>query len=129
MRLDKELQVHANELEDKLQSLQKKIKEKESAIASLKGGYTMQQLEQMKENLNKSIKSLNKKLDELMTASSAQKDLPTKKRKLEKDLQTYQQEYNKRKRICKDVMECILENYPKSKQHFYEEVGIDIVNV
>ncbi|XP_017302651.1 homologous-pairing protein 2 homolog [Diaphorina citri] len=34
-------------------------------------------------------------------------------------------EYNKRKRMCTEMLEAILENYPKSKKILLEEVGIE----
>lgn len=33
--------------------------------------------------------------------------------------------YKKRKRMCTDILDAILENYPHSKNKLYEEIGIE----
>jgi 26S proteasome regulatory subunit (ATPase 3-interacting protein) len=34
-------------------------------------------------------------------------------------------EYKKRKRICSEIIDSILEGYPKTKKHLIEEVGLE----
>ena len=35
------------------------------------------------------------------------------------------QEWRKRKRICMNIVDAILENYPKSKKVLFEEIGLE----
>lgn len=38
-------------------------------------------------------------------------------------------EWRKRKRMCCDMLDAILEGYPKGKKALYEEVGIEVDDV
>ncbi|KAK2581899.1 hypothetical protein KPH14_002356 [Odynerus spinipes] len=91
MRIDKELQAHANEVETKYQDLEREIKNQEDDLMELTGST----------------------------------DLTETKRKTQSSLDEYSREYAKRKRLCTEIIDCILENYPGSKNELYDEVGID----
>lgn len=124
MRIDKELQVHANEIESKCQDVEKEIKAQETALAVLRSSMTIEEAREEKKILTESIKALTQKLDELMEATGSQ-DLSESKRKAETALKDYSKEYSKRKRMCLDIIDCILENYPGSKNDLYDEIGIE----
>ncbi|XP_031838281.1 homologous-pairing protein 2 homolog [Nomia melanderi] len=124
MRIDKELQAHANEVESKYQELEKEIKVQEALLMSIKSSITIEEAKEQKEVLKESIKILTNKLDALMEASGTE-DLTESKRKAEKALNEYSREYGKRKRLCTEIIDCILENYPHSKTELYEEIGIE----
>ena len=47
------------------------------------------------------------------------------KEKVYKGRETYVKAWRKRKRISSDILNAILEGYPKSKKQLYEEVGIE----
>ncbi|XP_034189906.1 homologous-pairing protein 2 homolog isoform X2 [Osmia lignaria lignaria] len=124
MRIDKELQVHANEVETKYQELDKEIKVQEALLVSMKSSITIAEAKKQKAVLEENIKMLTNKLDELMEASGTE-DLTESKRKGEKALDEYSREYAKRKRLCTEIIDCILENYPGTKAELYEEIGIE----
>ncbi|KAJ8364619.1 hypothetical protein SKAU_G00134500 [Synaphobranchus kaupii] len=50
---------------------------------------------------------------------------PEEKEKIYKEQSLYVKEWKKRKRLATDMMDAILEGYPKSKKQFLEEVGIE----
>ena len=124
MRIDKEMQAHANEVESKYQELENEIKVQEALLVSIKSSITIEEAKKQKAEVQENIKVLTQKLDELMEASGTE-DLTECKRKSEKALNNYSREHVKRKRLCTEIMDCILENYPGSKTELYEEIGIE----
>lgn len=124
MRIDKELQAHANEVESKYQELEREIKVREALLSSMKSSITIEEARRQKIELQKRIALLTNKLDGLMEASGTE-DLTESKKKAEKALSEYSREYAKRKRLCTEILDCILDNYPGSKTELYEEIGID----
>lgn len=128
MRIDKELQNHASEVENKYQQVIKEVKEQEALLASLKSTLTLEDAQKEKVVLQQNIKQLTHKLDKLMETSGGE-NLQESKRKAQENLDEYSHEYLKRKRICIEIIDCILENYPGNKEELYEEVGIDSTTV
>lgn len=128
MRIDKELQNHASEVENKYQDVIKDMKEQEALLASLKSSLTLEDAQKEKVALQQNVKQLTNKLDELMETSGAE-NLQESKRKAQDNLDEYSHEYLKRKRICIEIIDCILDSYPGNKEELYEEVGIDSTTV
>ncbi|KAI4498159.1 hypothetical protein M0802_006645 [Mischocyttarus mexicanus] len=124
MRIDKELQAHANEIETRYQDLEKEIKIQETLLTSLKSSITLEEARREKILLEESIQGLTNKLDKLVE-STGSTDLTEMKRKTQSSLDEYTREYHKRKRLCTELLDCILENYPGTKNELYEEIGID----
>ena len=124
MRMNRELQSHANEVENKYRELQEEIKVQEALLLSIKSSITIEEAKKEKVKLKERIEVLTNKLDGLMEASGTE-DLTETKRKTEEALNEYSREYSKRKRLCTDILDCILDNYPSSKTELYEEIGID----
>lgn len=124
MRIDKELQAHANEVESKHQELEKEIKVQEALLSSMKSSITIEEAKKQKVLTQQRIIELENKLDALMEANGTE-DLTESKRKAEKALNDYSREYVKRKRLCTEILDCILDNYPGSKNELYEEIGIE----
>lgn len=124
MRIDKELQAHVDEVNSKYQQVVKAVKDREVLLSTLKSSLTLEDAEKEKITLQQSIKQLTQKLDSLMLTAGSE-DLNESKRKVQKELDENLREYVKRKRMCTDIIDCILENYPASKDELYEEVGIN----
>lgn len=129
MRIDKELQGHANEVENQYQDVVKEMKEQEALLASLKSSLTLEDVQKEKIALQQSVKQLTHKLDELMETSGNAEDLQQSKRKAQEEMDEYSREYFKRKKICIEIIDCILENYPGNKDELYEEIGVDSTTV
>lgn len=128
MKLDRELQAHANEVEKKVQELETQIKVQEALLESVKSSVTIDEAKVQKAALEERVKILNQKLDNLMDASGTE-DLTEKKKNVEDALKIYSREYIKRKRLCTDILDCILENYHGSKAELFEEIGIEFRTV
>jgi len=128
MRIDKELQSHANEIETKYQEVMKEVKEQETLLASLKSSLTLEDVQKEKIALQENVQQLTHKLDKLMEKSDSE-DLQESKRKAQENLDEYSREYLKRKKICVEILDCILESYPGNKDELYEEIGIDSTTV
>ncbi|KAI5727629.1 hypothetical protein M8J77_004861 [Diaphorina citri] len=132
-----EVKKDAKEVKENLKQKEKELEEKQAVLKKL-------------QDENKQVKSKLKQLSQQMTEAEAkqkkaelQAELEEKKSKLEKlsrnvnvisevDKKTITdtkekmvKEYNKRKRMCTEMLEAILENYPKSKKILLEEVGIE----
>ncbi|XP_015184028.1 PREDICTED: homologous-pairing protein 2 homolog isoform X1 [Polistes dominula] len=127
MRIDKELQVHANEVETRYQDLEKEIKAQETLLASLKSSVTLEEARREKVLLEESIEVLTNKLN-ILIASTGSTDLTEMKRKTQSSLDEYSREYLKRKRLCTELTDCILENYPGTKSELYDEIDRRILD-
>lgn len=125
MRIDQELQAHANEVESKYEELDKEIKVQEAFLSSMRSCITIEEAQKQKAILQQRILVMSTKLDELMEASGTE-DLTETKRRTEEALNEYTREYLKRKRLCTEILDCILDNYPGSKAELYEEIGIEL---
>lgn len=61
--------------------------------------------------------------------TTSSEDLHEAKRKAQKKLDENLREYLKRKRMCTDILDCILENYPGNKEELFEKIGINTTAV
>lgn len=125
LRIDKEAQCCAKE--NKYQEILKEMKEQEALLFSLKSSLTLEDAQKEKVTLQQNIKELTHKLDELIENSSTVDlhDHTTAKRKAQETLDECSRAYLKRKRIVTEIIDCILDNYPGSKDKLYDEIGID----
>lgn len=73
--------------------------------------------------LNEENDKLQKKLDEL--SEGKVKVSPTDFKKAQQVKEKSSTELRKRKRICLEILDQILENYPKNKKALYDEIGIE----
>lgn len=123
LRMDRELQSHASEVESKQQLLEKEVRTMETSLAGLKSSITLEEAQKQKLERNNKVDYLSRKLSELMEVSGSE-DLTASKRKIENALIIRKREYSRRKRIVTEILDCIRENYPGSKTELYEEIGI-----
>ena len=74
--------------------------------------------------LQESITVLETRLEKL--SGEGAKDLISKedKKAVEKEHEASIKEWRKRKRMCLNIIDAIMESYPKSKKAFFEETGI-----
>lgn len=103
------------------------MKELENILSSLKSSLTLEDAQKEKVTLQQNIKELTCKLDELMENSNTVDlhDHSVSKRKAQDTLDEYTRAYLKRKKIVTEILDCILDNYPGSKDKLYDEIGID----
>lgn len=85
---------------------------------------TLEQARERKNELQESVTNLESKLSALSQTtnpiSQADRD------KIEKDYDQVVKVYRSRKRMCTDILDSILENYPKKKSILVEEIGLEL---
>lgn len=128
MRLTQEYQVHENELTRKCQELDKEVKKEEEEVAVLRTGLTLEEAIAERDKRLEVVKKLEDKLEDLKTKTGS-KDMAAVKKEAQKKDEIYSREYTKRKRMCNDVLEGILEGFPGSKKQLYEDIGIEVAIV
>lgn len=104
-------------------NIEQQTKETEASVRELLATPTNTDAKEELVTLEKSIKALRSKLDKLSqnTVIVSQEERIKIKNEHEKLLK----EYKKRKRLCMDVINAIMEGYPKPKKTLIEEVGIE----
>jgi len=122
---DKELSALDSEicaLTEKLQQLQAALQKCNAETnALLLSPTTTEALQQVK-NLTAEIASLEQKLQKLKSGQTID---PNMKKKIFDEHKTNVGHWRKRKRMTTDLMNAVLEGYPKTKKHFLEEVGLE----
>ena len=99
------------------------LKDAEGKLKELQSQPTNADAEHEMSELEVTVKGLEQRLHKL----SNEQNLVSKEEKenISKNHELAVKEWRKRKRMCSNVMEAILESYPKSKKDFIEEVGIE----
>ena len=99
------------------------MKEAEGKLKELQSQPTNEEAEKAISEAENIISGMEEKLNKL----SNEKNLISKEEKetISQNHELAVKEWRKRKRMCTDVMNAILEGYPKSKKDFLEEVGIE----
>nr|XP_009508185.1 PREDICTED: homologous-pairing protein 2 homolog [Phalacrocorax carbo] len=80
-------------------------------LKDLNSSMTTPEMAREVEELRKDCASYTDKLERIKSVCSEQK--------------LYCKEWRRRKRMATELLEAILEGYPKSKKQFFEEVGIE----
>lgn len=125
--IDKEIQEldqNIMALSGKVNSAEQDLKIKEDLVKQLN---TMVSIEEAKDNivnLECSITKLKEKLN-ILTDNKTPPISNDEREKILKDHGQLTKEWRKRKRICMDILNSILENYPKSKKDLLEEIGLE----
>ncbi|KAI5723679.1 hypothetical protein M8J76_009543 [Diaphorina citri] len=121
-----EVKKDAKEVKENLKQKEKELEEKQAVKSKLKQlsqQMTEAEAKQKKAELQAELEEKKSKLEKLsrnvnVISEVDKKTITDTKEKMVK-------EYNKRKRMCTEMLEAILENYPKSKKILLEEVGIE----
>lgn len=119
----KSLDLKITELNENLASLQQQSKQQESQINSFGKEMTTTELLQAVENLKKENFELNGRIDKLKSGTT----LMTKEQrhKLYQRKEKMEGHWKKRKRMANDIINSILEGYPKPKKQLIEETGVE----
>ncbi|XP_034943941.1 homologous-pairing protein 2 homolog [Chelonus insularis] len=125
IRIDRELQTHATELESKLATIEKEVKAKQATLVALQSAPSLEEAQKDHQERKTRIQQLEKRLDSLMQSNGSQ-DLSEKKKQVQKSLDLYSREYSKRKRLCTEALDSILEGYPGTKKSLYDAIGIEV---
>lgn len=111
-----------NEITNKTKEMKEQINIRSQKLTNIQNTLTLEEAIDKKNNLEKEIENVTAQLQELDEVEAV---CPKRKVQIEKGYEKYLNEYKKRKRMCMDILNTILENYPKSKEHLFEEVGIE----
>ncbi|KAI1230285.1 Homologous-pairing protein 2, partial [Lamprotornis superbus] len=92
-------------------------------LKDLNSSMTTSEIAREIEALRKDCTSCTEKLERIKSATNHV--TPEEKEKVCREQQLYRREWRRRKRMATELMDAILEGYPKSKKEFFEEVGIE----
>ena len=99
------------------------LKEAEGKLKQLQSQPTNAEAEMEILELEKKVNAMEARLHKLSTEQNVVSK--EEKENISKNHELAVKEWRKRKRMCTNVMDAILESYPKSKKDFIEDVGIE----
>lgn len=111
------------ELTNTYNKMLKEIKNLETKLAGLDNSLTTEKAEAELAAVKAEIPALENKLKTLQSKSGTI-DLNEKKTLCEKK-EKIMKEYQRRKRLANNIVDAILEGYPKSKKQLLEELGVE----
>jgi len=118
--IDEEL-VKTNEA---LREVERKYKESEVEVKTLQGTYSTEEAKRKVAEMEKAVSELKSQLDQMSKTSGNVVSLKDRGQ-VKKEYEKVTKEYRKRKRMCTDILDSILENCPKPKKALFEEIGIE----
>ncbi|KFQ68921.1 Homologous-pairing protein 2, partial [Phaethon lepturus] len=92
-------------------------------LKDLNNSMTTPEIAREIEELRNNCASYTEKLERIKSATNHV--TPEEKEKVCSEQKLYCKEWRRRKRMATELLEAILEGYPKSKKQFFEEVGIE----
>lgn len=119
----KSLDVQISEVSSKVQSVQQSCRQLETELKDLNSSMTTEEMMKEIKELKQQCNSNQEKLQKIKSATNHV--TPEEKEKVYSERKQYSKEWRKRKRMATDIFDAILEGYPKSKKHFFEEVGVE----
>ncbi|XP_061701437.1 homologous-pairing protein 2 homolog isoform X2 [Syngnathoides biaculeatus] len=119
----KAMDSQISNLNEKMQALSQNCRQMEAELKELNGSLTTQEMTSEIARLRDECSGCRERLDKIK--SVANHVTPEEKDKVLKEHNIYVKEWRKRKRLASDMMDAILEGYPKSKKQFLEEVGVE----
>lgn len=108
-----------------LRQVEGKYKESEVELKMLRGSISTEEAKRKVIEMEKTVAGLKSKLDGLLSNNVECNMSEKEKEQVKKDYEKVTKEYRKRKRLCTDILDSILENYPKPKKALFEDIGIE----
>lgn len=107
-----------------LRRTERELKQAEDQLKTYESTLTTEEAQSQIDKLKSEIEKKENKLAKLSsnTVLISEQD----RQKIKKRNEMVIKEYKKRKRICMDILNSILENYPKSKSALVEEIGLEL---
>uniref|UniRef100_A0A8D8QNW1 Homologous-pairing protein 2 homolog n=1 Tax=Cacopsylla melanoneura TaxID=428564 RepID=A0A8D8QNW1_9HEMI len=121
-----ELKTKERELTEKqalLKKLQDENKQIKAKVKNLTQNLTTEEALVMKTKLVQEVTEKKTKLENLSNNVEVVSEVD--KKKLQETKEKLVKEYRKRKRMCTEMLDAVLENYPKSKKILLEETGVE----
>ncbi|XP_019731328.1 homologous-pairing protein 2 homolog [Hippocampus comes] len=119
----KVMDSHIAKLNEEMQVLNQSCRHLEAELKELNNSLTSQEMTSEITRLRDECSGCRERLDKIKSATNHV--TPEEKDKVLKEHNVYVKEWRKRKRLASDMMDSILEGYPKSKKEFLEEVGVE----
>lgn len=119
----KTLDKQIGEQSEKLQNLQQSCRQMEAELKELTNSMTTQEMSVEITALKQECPLYREKLRKIKSASNHV--TPEDKEQVHNEQKRYIKEWRKRKRMATDLIDAVLEGYPKNKKQFYEELGIE----
>ncbi|CAL8302922.1 unnamed protein product [Merluccius merluccius] len=119
----KALDGQVSELNTQVQSITQSCKQLDAELKALQGSLTTDEVTAEIKKLTAECAAHRARLQKIKSATNHV--TPEDKEKVYKERDVYVKEWKKRKRLASDMMNAILEGYPKSKKQFLEEVGVE----
>ncbi|XP_052776506.1 homologous-pairing protein 2 homolog [Mya arenaria] len=110
-------------LTKELQSVTEEVKRLDSEMRMFSNCLSTSEAEKKLQETTTQCAHLKKKLEQLSDGGNVVS--PEEKEKAYKDRETYVKAWRKRKRMTNDILNAILEGYPKPKKQLYEDIGIE----
>ncbi|XP_069763337.1 homologous-pairing protein 2 homolog isoform X2 [Narcine bancroftii] len=111
------------ELSEKFQNLQQSCRQMEAELKELNNSMTTEEMSVEIEALKQECALHREKLQKFKSASNHV--TPEDKEQVYNERKLYVKEWRKRKKMTSDLIDAVLEGYPRSKKQFYEEIGIE----
>ncbi|KAE8283398.1 Proteasome 26S ATPase subunit 3-interacting protein [Larimichthys crocea] len=119
----KAIDCHISELSAELQSLTQSCRQLDAELKELSSSLTTEEMVSEIKELKAECSGYTARLEKIKSATNHV--TPKEKEKVYKERDVYVKEWKKRKRLASDMINAILEGYPKSKKEFLDEVGVE----
>ncbi|XP_067332093.1 homologous-pairing protein 2 homolog isoform X2 [Channa argus] len=119
----KAMDCQLSELNTEALSLTQTCRQLDAELKELNNSLTTEEMMSEIQQLKEEYSSYRVRLEKIKSATNHV--TPEEKEKVYKEQKVYVKEWKKRKRLASDMINAILEGYPKSKKEFLEEVGVE----
>ncbi|XP_018557742.1 LOW QUALITY PROTEIN: homologous-pairing protein 2 homolog [Lates calcarifer] len=119
----KVMDCQISELSAEAQSLAQSCRQLDTELKELNSSLTTEEMMSEIQQLKDECSGYRARLEKIKSATNHV--TPEEKEKVCKEQTVYVKEWKKRKRLASDMVNAILEGYPKSKKEFLDEVGVE----
>ncbi|XP_044036134.1 homologous-pairing protein 2 homolog [Siniperca chuatsi] len=119
----KAMDCQISELNAEVQSLNQSCRQLDAEVKELSSSLTTEEMMSEIQELKVECSGYRARLEKIKSATNHV--TPEEKEKVYKERDVYVKEWKKRKRLASDMINAILEGYPKSKKEFLDEVGVE----
>ncbi|ELU15467.1 hypothetical protein CAPTEDRAFT_203418 [Capitella teleta] len=119
------------DLSSKIQSTNEQCRSMESQLRGLNSALTTEQAKERLAEATQECESVGCRLNNIKSNNNSvapeerMEDCKIHKQKIMENRAKYVKEWRKRKRLGNDILNAILEGYPKSKKELFEDIGIE----
>ncbi|XP_054274925.1 homologous-pairing protein 2 homolog [Macrosteles quadrilineatus] len=117
------LEAETEKVTQNYKNVEQEAKEAENSLRELLGAPTTAEAKEQLAKLEEKVETLRTKLAKL--SENTVLVSPGERTKIKTEHEKLLKEYRKRKRTCMDIINAIMEGYPKSKKALMEEVGME----